>query len=83
MVLGRTWALQDPTLDSCRIRIGPGAFGYVINGSSTTWMQQLCHQLRTQGKGTDFKEITEVMPWIDFAWEIDQGTYCLTAIHSS
>ena len=55
--------------------------------TGTTWMQQICHQLRTKGKGTDSKEITEVMPWIDFGWEIDQGTYCLTdrltAIHSS
>ena len=40
--------------------------------TGTTWMQQITHQLRTEGRGTDFKEITEVMPWIDFAWEINQ-----------
>ena len=40
--------------------------------TGTTLCQQMCHQLRTDGTSTDFKEITEVMPWIDFAWEIDQ-----------
>lgn len=36
-------------------------------------MQQITHQLRTKGYGTDFPEITAVMPWIDFAWEINQN----------
>jgi len=40
--------------------------------TGTTWCQQICHQIRTRGH-IDFKEITEVIPWIDFAWEINQN----------
>mmetsp|Transcript_71845 Transcript_71845/g.123449 ORF Transcript_71845/g.123449 Transcript_71845/m.123449 type:complete len:276 (-) Transcript_71845:515-1342(-) len=39
--------------------------------TGTTWCQQIAHQLRTGGH-TDFAEITEVMPWIDFGWEVNQ-----------
>jgi hypothetical protein len=39
--------------------------------TGTTWCQQMCHQIRTKGH-TDFAEITQVVPWIDFAWEINQ-----------
>ena len=40
--------------------------------TGTTWTQQLCHQIRTGGAHTDFEEITEVCPWVDFAWEVNQ-----------
>jgi len=39
--------------------------------TGTTWCQQITHQLRTQGH-IEFPEITQVMPWIDFGWEINQ-----------
>lgn len=32
--------------------------------TGTSWMQQICHQLRTGGD-TDFDEITEVVPWLE------------------
>ena len=38
--------------------------------SGTTWMQQVVHQLRTNGD-TDFDEITAVVPWVDMA--VDMG----------
>ena len=44
--------------------------------TGTTFCQQICHQLRTgapaDGSSTKFDEITQVCPWIDFAWEVDQ-----------
>ena len=36
----------------------------------TTWLQQICHQLRTGGD-MSFDEITAVAPWLDFA--LDSG----------
>lgn len=38
--------------------------------AGTTWMQQICHQLRTGGD-MDFEEISEVVPWFELA--VDQG----------
>jgi hypothetical protein len=32
----------------------------------TTWLQQICHQLRTGGD-MNYEEITAVSPWLDFA----------------
>ena len=32
--------------------------------TGTSWMQQICHQLRTGGH-TDFDEITEEVPWLE------------------
>eukprot|EP00045_Choanoeca_perplexa_P010333 m.104366 g.104366 ORF g.104366 m.104366 type:complete len:315 (-) comp15239_c0_seq1:1414-2358(-) len=39
--------------------------------AGTTWMQQICHQLRTAGS-MDFDEISEVTPWIELAHDLDQ-----------
>ncbi len=36
--------------------------------SGTTWMQQIVHGLRTGGS-MDFKEISEVIPFIEVAWD--------------
>lgn len=36
--------------------------------SGTTWMQQIVHGLRTRGS-MDFKEISEVIPFIEVAWD--------------
>jgi len=38
--------------------------------AGTTWMQQICHQLRSGGD-MDFDEISRVVPWIELA--ADQG----------
>lgn len=38
--------------------------------AGTTWMQQICHQLRSNGDMT-FGEISEVVPWLELAH--DQG----------
>jgi hypothetical protein len=38
--------------------------------AGTTWMQQICHQLRSNGDMT-FDEISSVVPWIELAY--DQG----------
>ena len=35
----------------------------------TTWMQQILHQLRTGGD-MEFREITEVVPWIELAHDL-------------
>ena len=35
----------------------------------TTWMQQIVHGLRTGGD-MDFGEITEVIPWIELAYDL-------------
>ena len=35
----------------------------------TTWVQQIVHQLRTGGD-MEFREITEVVPWIELAHDI-------------
>ena len=43
--------------------------------AGTTWMQQICHGLRSNGD-MNFREITEVTPWIELAhdcgWNLDQ-----------
>eukprot|EP00934_Nitzschia_sp_Nitz4_P008610 Nitzschia sp. Nitz4//scaffold3_size479765//139367//140596//NITZ4_000060-RA/size479765-augustus-gene-0.14-mRNA-1//1//CDS//3329550638//8600//frame0 len=41
--------------------------------AGTTWMQQICHQLRSAAEGGDmsFDEISEVVPWLELAY--DQG----------
>lgn len=38
--------------------------------AGTTWVQQICHQLRTGGD-MEFEEISQVVPWIELAQ--DQG----------
>ena len=38
--------------------------------AGTTWMQQICHQLRSGGD-MSFDEVSEVVPWIELAF--DQG----------
>lgn len=38
--------------------------------AGTTWMQQICHQLRTQGD-MNFSEISETVPFLELAY--DQG----------
>ncbi len=37
--------------------------------SGTTWLQQIAHGLRTRGS-MDFKEINEVTPWIEVAYDV-------------
>eukprot|EP00730_Choanoeca_flexa_P006127 TRINITY_DN12088_c0_g1_i2.p2 TRINITY_DN12088_c0_g1~~TRINITY_DN12088_c0_g1_i2.p2 ORF type:complete len:317 (+),score=60.91 TRINITY_DN12088_c0_g1_i2:2270-3220(+) len=39
--------------------------------AGTTWMQQICHQLRTRGS-MEFDEISQVTPWIELAHDLDQ-----------
>ena len=38
--------------------------------SGTTWMQQIVHALRTGGE-MDFEEITQVVPWLEMAHDMD------------
>ena len=38
--------------------------------AGTTWMQQICHQLRSNGD-MNFEEISQVVPWLELAY--DQG----------
>lgn len=37
--------------------------------SGTTWMQQVVHQLRSQGS-TDYADISEVVPWLESAVDV-------------
>lgn len=37
--------------------------------AGTTWMQQICHQLRTRGN-MDFEEISSVVPWLETCEDI-------------
>jgi hypothetical protein len=39
--------------------------------AGTTWMQQICHQIRSADKGGDmsFDEISRVVPWIELAFD--------------
>jgi hypothetical protein len=39
--------------------------------AGTTWLQQLCHQLRSKGD-MDFVEISAVVPWIELAHDLGQ-----------
>eukprot|EP00529_Nitzschia_sp_RCC80_P029127 CAMPEP_0113472338 /NCGR_PEP_ID=MMETSP0014_2-20120614/17462_1 /TAXON_ID=2857 /ORGANISM="Nitzschia sp." /LENGTH=332 /DNA_ID=CAMNT_0000365041 /DNA_START=135 /DNA_END=1130 /DNA_ORIENTATION=- /assembly_acc=CAM_ASM_000159 len=43
--------------------------------AGTTWMQQICHQLRSavpDGGDMDFDEISRVVPWIELAYDQQQ-----------
>lgn len=42
--------------------------------AGTTWMQQICHQIRSADKGGDmsFDEISRVVPWIELAFDQQQ-----------
>eukprot|EP00050_Salpingoeca_kvevrii_P022321 m.124568 g.124568 ORF g.124568 m.124568 type:complete len:318 (+) comp9674_c2_seq2:4556-5509(+) len=40
--------------------------------AGTTWMQQICHQLRTGGD-EDFEEISAVVPWLELAYDLGQA----------
>lgn len=42
--------------------------------AGTTWLQHICHQLRTKGD-MDFGEISEVVPWIELAHDIGQDLH--------
>jgi len=46
----------------------------VKNKCGTTWMQQICHQLRSADAGGDmnFEEISEVVPWLEMAYDQQQ-----------
>merc|ERR1712216_374731 len=38
----------------------------------TTWMQMLCHALRTNGQHLQFEDIYQVVPWDQMAWDLGQ-----------
>ena len=40
----------------------------------TTWMQQIVHQLKTGGD-MSFNEITDVVPWIELAYDVQCDLY--------
>jgi Sulfotransferase domain len=43
--------------------------------SGTTWMQQICHQLRSaapDGGDMNFDEISRVVPWLELAYDLNQ-----------
>lgn len=40
--------------------------------AGTTWLQQLCHQLRSKGD-EDFDEISAAVPWIELAHDLGQN----------
>jgi Sulfotransferase domain len=42
--------------------------------AGTTWMQQICHQLRAASNGGDmnFEEIGQVVPWLELAHDLQQ-----------
>lgn len=39
--------------------------------AGTTWLQHICHQLRTKGD-MNFAEVSEVVPWIELAYDLGQ-----------
>lgn len=41
--------------------------------TGTTWMQMLCHALRTRGQHTAFEDIYQVAPWDQMAWDLGQS----------
>jgi hypothetical protein len=51
---------------------------FVISTSpkaGTTWMQQICHQIRcahVPDQAMDFTEISDVVPWIELAYDLGQ-----------
>lgn len=40
--------------------------------AGTTWLQQLCHQLRSNKGDVDFDEISAVVPWLELAHDLGQ-----------
>jgi len=44
--------------------------GWMIEASVDEWVLQICHQLRTKGD-MSFEEISNVVPWIETAYDID------------
>lgn len=38
--------------------------------TGTTWMQMICHAVRTGGTHTDFDDIYQVVPWDQLAWDL-------------
>lgn len=55
------------------LKYTPGASDVFISPYAkcgTTWMQQIVHGLRTGGS-MDFDEITEVVPWLELAHDMD------------
>ena len=43
--------------------------------AGTTWLQQICHQLRAATNGDEsmeFQEISEVVPWLELAHDLNQ-----------
>ena len=40
--------------------------------TGTTWLQMLCHTLRTSGLHTEFEDIYQVAPWDQLAWDLGQ-----------
>ena len=41
--------------------------------TGTTWLQQICHQIRMKGgdNSMDYKDIYQVAPWAQMAWDLD------------
>lgn len=40
--------------------------------TGTTWLQMICHALRTSGNHMDFEDIYQVIPWDQLAWDLGQ-----------
>mmetsp|Transcript_4334 Transcript_4334/g.5594 ORF Transcript_4334/g.5594 Transcript_4334/m.5594 type:complete len:352 (-) Transcript_4334:100-1155(-) len=40
--------------------------------TGTTWLQQICHQIRTGGD-EEMEDIDKVSPWIQIAWDLGQN----------
>jgi len=40
--------------------------------TGTTWLQAVCHFLRTEGRNEDFQDIYQVSPWDQMAWDLGQ-----------
>eukprot|EP00929_Paragymnodinium_shiwhaense_P061040 TRINITY_DN30475_c0_g1_i1.p2 TRINITY_DN30475_c0_g1~~TRINITY_DN30475_c0_g1_i1.p2 ORF type:complete len:136 (+),score=36.10 TRINITY_DN30475_c0_g1_i1:114-521(+) len=40
--------------------------------TGTTWLQAICHALRTGGLQNDFEDIYQVSPWDQLAWDLGQ-----------
>eukprot|EP00746_Dinoflagellata_sp_MGD_P060634 gnl/MRDRNA2_/MRDRNA2_25707_c0_seq1.p1 gnl/MRDRNA2_/MRDRNA2_25707_c0~~gnl/MRDRNA2_/MRDRNA2_25707_c0_seq1.p1 ORF type:complete len:358 (-),score=43.13 gnl/MRDRNA2_/MRDRNA2_25707_c0_seq1:99-1172(-) len=41
--------------------------------TGTTWMQMICHSLRTSGTHTNFEDIYQVVPWDQMCWDLNQN----------
>ena len=58
---------EDSRLNGLGYVPGPRDVGITTTPKAgTTWMQQICHQLRTGGN-MNFSEISHVVPWIELA----------------